>query len=35
LPTQEIGRLWKIKLKEIDAWVQIGAIEAGMEEQEE
>ena len=29
LPAQKIGRLWKFKLSEIDAWVRAGGAEAG------
>ncbi len=29
LPAQKIGRLWKFKLSEVDAWVRAGGAEAG------
>jgi excisionase family DNA binding protein len=28
LPAQKIGRLWKFKLSEVDAWVRTGGAEA-------
>ena len=29
LPAQKIGRLWKFKLSEVDAWVRAGRVDAG------
>jgi excisionase family DNA binding protein len=31
LPAQKIGRLWKFKLSEVDAWVRAGRAGAGEE----
>jgi excisionase family DNA binding protein len=29
LPAHKIGRLWKLKLSEVDAWVRAGGAEGG------
>ena len=32
LPAQKIGRLWKVKLSEVDTWVRAGGVDAPDEE---
>jgi excisionase family DNA binding protein len=35
LPAHKIGRLWKFKLSEVDAWVRVGGADASDEGRDE